>query len=245
MKIWADFHTHTRYSHGSGTIEENVRAAIQRGLKVIGISEHGPGNIGLRITLRDFYKMRDEIEKLRFKYKDIQILLGCEANVMSLEGDLDIPEEVLSILDYRMVGLHPLIWPHSLRDGFSLLLENMLAKVIKNVGLLEKVMRQNTLALINAISKNNINVITHPGLHLPIDTAELARAAAKCGTALEINAGHGHMTKEYVAIAKQNGAKFVIGSDAHHPKNVGNFDRALEIVKEAGLSEDDIINASY
>jgi len=244
MKIWADYHTHTRYSHGSGTIEENVRAAREKGLKVIGISEHGPGNIGLSIKLEDFFKMRDEIERLKSKYRDIQILLGCEANVLSLDGELDIPDDVLAILDYRMVGLHPLIWPRSLRDGLGLLVDNMLARVFKNVSLLEKVMRQNTMALVKAISNNNINIITHPGLHLPIDTAKLARAAAKYGTALEINAGHGHMTKDYVTIAKGNGAKFVIGSDAHHPKNVGEFRRALIIAREAGLNENDIINAN-
>jgi len=243
MKIWADYHTHTRYSHGTGTIEQNVRAAIKKGLKVIGISEHGPGNIGLRIKLEDFYKMRDEIERLRSKYRDIHILLGCEANVVSLDGDLDIPVDVLAMLDYRMVGLHPLIWPRSLKDGFGLLVENMLARTVRNNRLLEKVMKQNTIALVKAISKNNINIITHPGLHLPIDTAKLAQAAAKYGTALEINAGHGYMTKEYVTIAKTNGAKFVVGSDAHHPKNVGNFKKALEIIEKAGLYDNDIINA--
>lgn len=243
MKIWADYHTHTRYSHGIGTIEENVKAAIKKGLRTIGISEHGPGNIGLSIKLEDFYKMRQEIEVLKSKYRDIQILLGCEANVVSLDGDLDIPDDVLAILDYTMVGLHPLILPHSLKDGISLLFENILARVVKSSGLLKKVMKQNTLALIRAISKNKVDIITHPGLHLPIDTAELAQAAAQYGTALEINAGHGYMTKEYVKIAKAQGAKFAIGSDAHHPKNVGNFKRALEIAKEVGLNKNDIINA--
>ncbi|NLZ53070.1 MAG: PHP domain-containing protein [Thermoanaerobacteraceae bacterium] len=243
MKIWADYHTHTRYSHGSGTIEQNVQAAIKKSLRAIGISEHGPGNIGLRIKLEDFYKMRDEVERLKSKYRDINILLGCEANVVSLDGDLDIPSDVLALLDYTMVGLHPLIWPRSIKDGFGLLFENILTKAVGSKGLLEKVMKQNTIALVKAISQNRINIITHPGLHLPIDTAILARAAAKHGTVLEINAGHGYMTEEYVAIARANGAKFAIGSDAHHPKNVGNFKKALEIVEKVGLSENDIINA--
>lgn len=243
MRIWADYHTHTRYSHGTGKIEQNVQAAIKRGLRAIGISEHGPGNIGLRIRLEDFYKMRDEIERLKLKYTGIHILLGCEANVISLDGDLDISDDVLAILDYAMVGLHPLIWPRSLKDGFGLLVENILARTIASKGLLEKVMEQNTIALIKAISKNKIKIITHPGLHLPIDTAKLAQAAAQNGTALEINAGHGYMTKEFVTIARANGAKFAIGSDAHHPKNVGNFKKALEIVEKVGLSKNDVIDA--
>ena len=41
MKILADYHTHTIYSHGKGTIEDNVKVAISKGIETIGISDHG------------------------------------------------------------------------------------------------------------------------------------------------------------------------------------------------------------
>ena len=34
MQILADYHTHTKYSHGKGTIEENVLEAISKGIKL-------------------------------------------------------------------------------------------------------------------------------------------------------------------------------------------------------------------
>ena len=40
MIITADYHTHTNYSHGKGTPEENVLVAIEKGLRRIAISEH-------------------------------------------------------------------------------------------------------------------------------------------------------------------------------------------------------------
>ena len=40
MKILADYHTHTIYSHGKGTIEDNVKVAISKGIETLGISDH-------------------------------------------------------------------------------------------------------------------------------------------------------------------------------------------------------------
>ena len=40
-----DFHTHTTYSHGKGSIEDNVKEAIKKGLKAIAITDHGPGHL--------------------------------------------------------------------------------------------------------------------------------------------------------------------------------------------------------
>ena len=39
MQILADYHTHTVYSHGKGSIEDNVKVAIEKGIKTLGISE--------------------------------------------------------------------------------------------------------------------------------------------------------------------------------------------------------------
>lgn len=241
MRLWADFHTHTIYSHGTGTIRQNVEVAVKKGLSVIGISEHGPANIGIGTDPDDFERMREEVENLKTIFSGIRILLGCEANIISLDGDLDISDKILAKLDYVMAGLHPMVWTRSLKDGYHLMVENMLQWRMGS--LREKTLDQNTKALVRAVKNHKIAIVTHPGLHLPIDTAALAKTAAECGTALEINAGHGYMTAEYATIAKKYGVRFAIGSDAHRPSDVGNFRRGLEIAEKAGLNENDIINA--
>ena len=77
MEILADYHTHTLYSHGKGTIEDNVKVAISKGIKTIGISDHGYKNIAYGVKIDDFKKMREEVDILNEKYKDqIKILLG-------------------------------------------------------------------------------------------------------------------------------------------------------------------------
>ena len=58
-------------------------------------------------------------------------------------------------------------------------------------------MEANTLSLINAMQKYNIDVLT-PGAKGPIDVKRVAQAAAETNTALEINASHGFLTLEQI-----------------------------------------------
>ena len=44
-KMIFDYHTHTTFSHGKGSIEDNVKAAVAAGLSGIAITDHGPGHL--------------------------------------------------------------------------------------------------------------------------------------------------------------------------------------------------------
>jgi len=240
-RITADYHTHTRFSHGKGTIEENVEAARRRGLKKIVISDHGFRHIGIGMSVRDIDKIRYEIERVSSKYKDIEVLMGVEANLIGIDGTIDIPWQYIKDFDIILMGFHKAVYPASIRDGWRLFFQNGLAAVFpKNR---EKLRRQNTEAMINAIERYPIRIITHPGAKIDIDTQMLAKYAAQKNVALEINSSHGFMTVEYVKIAMKEGASFVINSDAHHPSKVGIFDKGIEIAKKAGLRPEQIINA--
>lgn len=242
IKIIGDYHTHTIYSHGKGTIEENVKAAIKKGLKEIVISDHGPGHMFFGVNLKKLKRMRKEIDALNEKYKDkIKIYLGVEANIISADGDIDVSEEELKLLDKLLVGFHNGAKPKSIKDFYTLFIKNKMAKF--NSKLKEECRRINTQALIKAINKYKIDIITHPGAKVDIDTRELAKAAAKRGTALEINSSHRFLTLEYVKIAMEEGVMFSIDSDAHRPEDVGNVEWALNIAKQANLPPTRIINA--
>ncbi|MEG1991468.1 MAG: PHP domain-containing protein, partial [Christensenella sp.] len=66
LRITADTHTHTVHSHGTGTVEDNVRAAIDRGLSCIAVSDHGMQHLCYNIKNMDDY-LRD-IDAVRKKY---------------------------------------------------------------------------------------------------------------------------------------------------------------------------------
>jgi len=74
-----DHHTHTTFSHGKGSIEDNVKVAVQKGLKSIAITDHGPGHLTYGIDRNKIKVMREEVERLKLVYPQIEILLGVEA----------------------------------------------------------------------------------------------------------------------------------------------------------------------
>ena len=76
-----DYHTHTTYSHGTGSIADNVRAAHEKGLREIAITDHGAGNIAHGMGYAKLGKMRAEIAALRTQYPDVKVRLGVEANI--------------------------------------------------------------------------------------------------------------------------------------------------------------------
>ena len=104
--IKADYHTHTVNSHGKGTIEENVLKAIERGMEVIAITDHGFGQPFAGITPKKFESMKEQVAALREKYKNIKIMLGVEANIINKKGDVDLTEEQIKEMDIILSGYH-------------------------------------------------------------------------------------------------------------------------------------------
>lgn len=241
MKIYGDYHTHTTYSHGLGSIEDNVKAAIKIGLTEIAISDHGPGHMGFGIKRSKYQEMRNVIDDLNEKYPEIKILLGLEANILDIDGNLDVDDHILELNDILLAGYHFGSRPTRLFRDMYMHYLNYRSKKIKD---LERIKEINTMSIINAINKYDIDLITHPGAKGPVDIKRIGEAAVKRGTALEINSSHGHLTIEELKIAmKIDNLEFMINSDAHNVGDIGNFDKAIERAKAVNLDIKRIRNA--
>jgi putative hydrolase len=241
MRPFADYHTHTRYSHGRGTIEDNVRAARARGLQQVAITDHGPRHLFIGIKgRRAFERARREVDALKGKYPDMEILLGVEANVISREGEIDVPDDVMPLLDLILVGYHLAVRSLDLPFTWHLNIKNRLWQ--QGVRRFGDVRLVNTRALMGAVRKYPVKIVTHPGLHVDIDTRTLAQVCRERGTALEINCSYLEETREFLEAARDTGVLFAVSSDAHSPSRVGDFANALELLEDLGISERRVIN---
>ncbi len=236
FKVIADYHTHTIYSDGKGTIEQNVNAAIEKGLETIGISDHGHKHMGFGVKYDLFEKMRYEIDLIKNTYPSIEILLGVECNILDDKGNIDIDDKISSYFDYIMAGYHfgsrPTKWTRGLRNHF-----NNYIKPFKSFEI-----DYNTRALINAMKNNDIFILTHPGDKGDVYIEDVAKVAQTTNTFMEINSHHKNLSVSQLNEIKETDVNFVIGSDSHTPEGVGNFTRAIERAVLANIDVDKIIN---
>ncbi|MFA5248229.1 MAG: PHP domain-containing protein [Patescibacteria group bacterium] len=205
-----DLHIHTIASgHAYSTIMESVAWAGSIGVEVVAITDHGPSMEGA--SQAGYFSNMDRIPR---KMQDVNLLMGCEVNVVDFDGNLDLREDLMKRLDIILAGLHKCT-PYP--DNSSVV--------------------DNTKALIGAMTKNRIHVISHPyRLDFPVDIVELAKAAGDRGVLLELNLSALKLfgkKKEFfdqinlmIQETEKLGTKIVVSSDAHIALEIGD-DSAL------------------
>jgi DNA polymerase (family 10)/putative hydrolase len=186
-----DFHVHTNYTDGKNTIMEYCQKAWQNNLKVIAFTEHVRKNLNY-----DFNNFVSDIEKVREDFPELKILSGCEAKVLNINGELDAPEEVLDQCDVVMGVFHSFKW----KDKKKYL-----------VGL--KAMLRDPA----------VDIWGHPTLfakehNIKLEEEELIEIIDICieqGILIERNFKYNLPDINFIKLAINKGAKFVMGSDAH------------------------------
>ena len=105
MKLTADYHTHTVFSHGKGRIIENAIAAKEVGLQQIAISDHGFSHPAFGLTKGKVPTMRALCDKAKEK-TGVDVLLGIESNIISTEGHADLTPKMYDYFDVFLAGIH-------------------------------------------------------------------------------------------------------------------------------------------
>ena len=235
MKLSGDFHTHTTYTHGSGTIEENVKHAENLGLKAIAITEHCY-NSEYPIKKGDLEKIKAEIDNLQDKYS-VKIYKGIEANLISRDGDIDIEDSELKDLDLVILGFHKMT-KSSLKERIKFFLPNILFKKKS-----KKRIDINTKAYLNAMDKHRVSILAHLNYGgCKVDVVRLAKVCVEKGIYIELNGKRINFTKKEINDMIDVGVKFIINSDAHSPLAVGKNHRGFNLVEKYKIPLNQIAN---
>jgi len=225
--LCVDLHCHSIASgHAANTIYELAQAASERGMEMIAITDHGPDMLGAPHMY--YFDLSPRVPK---KIREVTVLMGCEANIVNLEGEIDLPDPLLGMQDIVLAGLHR----HTSYPATSSV-------------------EDNTKALIRAIERyrGQVHIIAHPYRDdFPIHIEPVVEAAVANGTLLEINVSlfRYRATEQLIRQSRlmvhllcQAGDPLVIGSDAHVASELGDdeslrqFDLGLEHMEELNRS---------
>lgn len=219
----ADVHMHSIMSgHAFGTVRELAQAAAERGLKLIGVTEHGPGIPG---TCDPIY-FRNFVDAPRMLF-GVEMLYGSEVNVLN-SGTVDLDRRHLNCLDYAVAGIHGLCYED---EG-----------IVKNT---DNVIRCMEIDKVKFISHPDADTY-------PLDYPALVQGAKQYHTALEMNNSSlrkpqlrpgciGNYEK-MLPLCMEYGVNIIVNTDSHDPSQVGDFSRARALLERLSFDETLILN---
>lgn len=224
MTIVADTHTHTSAcDHAYSSIDENARAAKERGLKFIAMTEHSPSMPGGPSFIH-FANLRAIPPVLH----DVIILKGSEVNIMDSSGVLDLEDNVLDNLDLVIASLH-------------------------TMNFIPATKKEHTEAWLSVVTNPLVDIMGHMGDgRYPFDEERVIKEVAKNGKVVEINShsfvarpGSVENCPRIAKLCMQYGVKVVVSSDAHFYNRIGEFKYSTDLLEEIGFPEENILNADY
>lgn len=241
MILFGDYHTHSKYSakgHGKGTILENASVAYNKGLKQIAITDHGFDHKLFGVKRKDIPIIKEDILNAK-EVTGVDILLGVEANLTSMNGDIDIRDEDYEFLDVLLMGFHKMGKPASFKDKFQLFYPNLFGSSFAPS---KDRLSRNTTAYLKALDKYPIDVITHLNYNYPVDTLAVARLAKQKGTLVELNGKRINMSERDILTMAEEGVKFIVNSDAHSPDRVGECNNGINLLFKLGIPLSQVVN---
>jgi len=224
--LLGDLHVHTDASDGLASIADMVAAARTRGLKYIAITDHTRfAEVIGGLTADGVVAQIEVIARLNKTLRGFHVLTGIEVNIQP-DGSLDLPDEILAALDVVVAAVH---------SHFRLGRHEMTARLAR------------------AVENEHVDILAHPtgrkiGERPPCDADWdiVFEAAAKSGTALEINANpiRLDLSAELVRRAVAAGCKLAIGSDAHAPEHFDFLRLGILTARRGWAEAKDVLNTA-
>jgi DNA polymerase (family 10) len=219
-----DLHMHSTWSDGRNTIEDMLKACVERGYEYFCMSDHSKALA--MVEGLDAVRLRQqwaEIEGITARHPEIRLLRSMEIDILK-DGSLDLEDEMLEQLDWVIVSVHSFF-------GLSAV--------------------EQTDRVLTALSHPQVNVFGHPTGRIinrrgpiEIEIDEILRACKEHNVAVEINSHPNRLDLRdtHAARARELGVPVVISTDAHRTEELDLVRYGVEQGRRAWLTPDDVLN---
>ncbi|MFL6594979.1 MAG: PHP domain-containing protein, partial [Chthoniobacterales bacterium] len=222
-RLNGDLQMHTEWSDGATSIREMAEAARELGYKYIGITDHTKGlKIAGGISEERLEEQGREIDTLNQEMKDFTVLRSAEMN-LSPDGSGDMDPGALEKLDLVLGCFHSAL--RRKEDQTDRYLAG-----VRNPG-------------IQVLGHPQTRIYNHrEGLHC--DWRRVFAEAAGLDKAVEIDGDPSRqdLRLSLLEIAREEGVRISLGTDAHHPEQFAYMDLSLGAACAAKIPPEQIIN---
>ncbi len=239
MSFWGDYHTHTTYSHGKGSVLDNAKVAADKGLKELAITDHGLRHMVFGIHRKELPELRRDCEKAT-ELTGVRVLAGIENNLNSFDGTFDLTTDDLEILDIVQGGYHKTVWSTDFAQQFTFQLRNLFCGNSKHPS--AKLVAKNTDSYLKLIENYELDFVGHLNRDICADAVTVARFAKEKGTFIELNSKRFTLTDRELEKMTEEGVVFICNSDAHRPERVGDMSTALAVIERLHIPYEQIAN---
>ncbi|MBW3601599.1 MAG: DNA polymerase/3'-5' exonuclease PolX [Actinobacteria bacterium] len=222
--VLGDLHGHTDWSgDGKASMQDMLGAARRRGDRYWAVTDHAENLVMNGLSRERMVAQRGAIERLRGGLSGLTVLHGAELNI-GADGELDYDREFLLGFDFCVASVHTLM--HRPRE-------------------------EQTRRIVAAMEHPAVNVIGHPVGRIigrrpgyDIDVEVIVEAAARTGTALEVNASPRRLdlSGRMVRRAVEAGATVAISCDAHSLGDLGNRVYGVATAQRGWARAADVLN---
>jgi DNA polymerase (family 10) len=227
--IRGDLHSHTDLTDGVASLEDMVATARARGYEYYAITDHAPNLFMQRMTSEKMLAQREQVRQLGAR----------------LSGDGKPPMTLLHGTELNIAADGTVDWPADFLDGFDICVASVHSSF-------DQSRHDTTRRFIAACENPHVNIIGHPtarkiGKRPPVDVdfAELFRACARTGTALEVNAHPDRLDlpADHIRAARDAGVMFAIDSDAHSTAHLAHLPYGIGQAQRGWLTPEQVINS--
>ena len=224
LDLRGDLHAHTKDSDGYDGLQAMAEAAKSRGLQYLAITDHSRRLAMVHgLDANGLLLQVERIDALNAKLQGVVLLKGIEVDILE-DGTLDLPDDVLGRLDLVVGAVH---------SSFGLTQEKQTARLLR------------------AMDHPNFSILAHPTGRLineraayDVDLGRVVRKARERGCFLELNAHPARLDLTDIAcrMAKAEGVRVSINSDAHSALQLDNLDFGIGQARRGWLEAGDVLN---
>ena len=213
-------HCHSDWSDGNNTIEEMAKAAMERGMEYLAISDHSKTAAYAQGLREDRVQAQHQyIDELNNKLAPFRIFKSIESDILG-DGSLDYSDKILSTFDLVIASVH---------SNLKMTEEKAMTRLLAAI--------ENAYTTILGHITGRL-LLSRPGY--PLDFKRIIDACAANHVVIELNANPNRLDMDwrYIKYALEKNVLISIDPDAHSIKGIDDIKYGVFSAQKAMLPKE-------